>query len=42
MLIGLNKDLVKGDSGKLTLEFKKSGKVELPVIVRAEAKEKTE
>ena len=37
MLIGLKKDLVIGDSGKLTLEFKNAGKVELPLTVRTEA-----
>lgn len=38
MLIGLEKDLVKGDSGKITLEFKNSGKVELPLTVKIDDK----
>lgn len=33
MFIGLKKDFGIGDSGKLTLEFKNSGKVQLPVTV---------
>ncbi len=33
MLIGLNKDLGIGDSGKLTLTFKNTGIVDLPVSV---------
>lgn len=33
MLIGLNKDLGIGDTGKLTLAFKNAGKVDLPVSV---------
>lgn len=37
MLIGLKKDLVIGDSGKLTLEFKNAGKAELPVSVQPSA-----
>jgi len=38
MLIGLTKDMVEGDSGSLTLEFKNAGKVELPVTVRTGTK----
>ena len=37
MLIGLKKDLKIGDAGKLTLEFRNAGKVELPVTVRTDA-----
>lgn len=35
MLIGLNKDLVIGDSGSLVLNFKNTGKIEMPVTVQS-------
>jgi copper(I)-binding protein len=34
MLIGLNKDLGVGDSGKIALTFKTTGIVELPISVQ--------
>ena len=38
MLIGLNNDLVKGNEGILIANFKKNGKVELPLSVRTVGK----
>lgn len=38
MLIGLNKDLLQGNKGTLIANFKKSGKIELPIMVESLAK----